>query len=147
MKKHLFDIPVYRLPKELYSKQQNDYVKKYISDYEVKKGGKSYTIDTVQHFREKLGDDVKLFFIVGGDAASQLNTWRNVDEITQHVSFVVVNRPGSDDCTPEIPHHSITMPGLDIASSYIRRRLIQGKSIKYLVPDEVFRYIEKHKIY
>jgi nicotinate-nucleotide adenylyltransferase len=118
-----------------------------VSDYEVKKGGKSYTVDTAQYFRKKFGDDVKLFFIVGGDAASQLHTWRNVDEIRQYVSFVVVNRPGHDDCTPEIPHHSITMPGLDIASSYIRRRIVQGKSIKYLVPEEVFRYIEKHNLF
>ena len=118
-----------------------------MSDYEAKKGGKSYTIDTVRYFRQKFNDDVKIFFIVGGDAASQLHTWKNIDEILNIVSFVVVNRPGNDDCAPEIPHSSIAMPGLDIASSYIRRRIAQGKSIKYLVPEEVFRYIEKHKIY
>lgn len=118
-----------------------------LSDYEVRKGGKSYTIDTVEYFRQKFGEEAKLFFILGGDAASQLKTWRQIDDILQNVSFVVVNRPGHDDCDPDIPHHSISMPGLDIASSYIRRRIQQGKSIKYLVPEEVFRYIEEHKIY
>ncbi len=118
-----------------------------LSDYEVKKGGKSYTIDTVKYFRQTLGDEAKLFFILGGDAAAELKTWRQLDDIMRHVSFVVVNRPGHDDCAADIPHHSISMPGLDIASSYIRRRIQQGKSIKYLVPDEVFRYIEKHHIY
>lgn len=118
-----------------------------VSDYEVKKGGKSYTIDTVEYFREKFGHEAKLFFILGGDAAAQLHTWRQIDDLIQKISFVVVNRPGNDDCAPEIPHHSISMPGLDIASSYIRKRIHQGKSIKYLVPEEVFRYIEKHEIY
>ena len=118
-----------------------------ISDYEIKKGGKSYSIDTVRHFRSMLGREEKLFFIVGGDSAVHLHTWKRIDEILKIVSFIVVNRPGHDDCTPEIPHRSVTMPGIDIASSYIRRRILQGKSIKYLVPEEVFRYIKQHKIY
>ncbi|MEW5895490.1 MAG: nicotinate-nucleotide adenylyltransferase [Candidatus Omnitrophota bacterium] len=117
------------------------------SDYEVRKGGKSYTVDTVKHFYEEFGAGTKLFFILGGDAACQLHTWRRVSEIIKYVTFIVVNRPGHDDCVSKIPHHSITMPGLDISSSYVRGRILQGKSIKYLVPEEVFRYIESHKIY
>lgn len=118
-----------------------------VSDFEVMRGGKSYTIDTVKYFRQKFGQDVKLYFIVGIDAAVELHTWRDVDDIIKYVSFVVVNRPGHEDGAPEVPHHSITMPGLDIASSYIRRRLHQGKSIKYLVPEKVFRYIEQHNLF
>jgi nicotinate-nucleotide adenylyltransferase len=118
-----------------------------VSDYEVQKGGKSYSIDTVRHFQKEFGKETKLFFIVGGDSAPYLHTWKKIDELLKIVSFVVVNRPGNEDVGIEIPHHSVIMPGIDISSSYIRRRILQGKSIKYLVPEEVFRYIEKHKIY
>ncbi len=118
-----------------------------ISDFEIKKGGKSYTIDTVRYFQQQYGADDKLFFIVGGDSAAQLHTWKEIDEILKIVSFVVVNRPGHDNCTPNIAHHSVVMPGIDISSSYIRRLIAQGKSIKYLVPDEVFRYIRDNKLY
>jgi len=118
-----------------------------VSDFEIKKGGKSYSIDTVHYFRKRFGPEAKLFFIVGGDSASDLHTWKKIDELLKDVSFLVINRPGHDECTADIPHHSVTMPGIDISSSYIRRRILQGKSIKYLVPEEVFRYIEMHKIY
>ncbi len=117
-----------------------------VSDFEVQKGGKSYTIETVRHFQAKFSD-AKLFFIVGGDSAAALHTWKSIDEILEIVSFVVVNRPRHDECVASIPHHSVVLPGIDISSSYVRRRLLQGKSIKYLVPDEVFRYIEQHKLY
>ncbi len=118
-----------------------------VSDFEVLRGGKSYTINTVRHFQNTLSQDAKLFFIVGGDSATHLQAWREIDEILKIVSFVVVNRPGHDNCDPGIPHHSVTMPGIDISSSYIRRRLREGKTIKYLVPEDVFRYIEDHDLY
>ncbi len=117
-----------------------------ISNYEVEKGGKSYTIETVRYFQDKF-PDAKLFFIVGGDSAADLHTWKNIDKILEIVTFIVVNRPGHDECVANIAHHSVVLPGIDISSSYVRRRLTQGKSIKYLVPDEVFRYIEQHKLY
>jgi len=118
-----------------------------VSDYEIRKGGKSYTIETVRYFQETLEPNARLFFIVGGDSAAQLQTWKKIEEITKIVSFIVVNRPGHDGCAPEIPHRSVVMPGIGISSSYVRRRILQGKSIKYLVPDEVLRYIKAHRIY
>ncbi|HSA30423.1 MAG TPA: nicotinate-nucleotide adenylyltransferase [Candidatus Omnitrophota bacterium] len=117
-----------------------------VSDFEVQRGGKSYSIETVRYFQKEF-PEARLFFIVGGDSAAFLHTWKNVDEILKIVSFVVVNRPGHDECEASIPHHSVILPGIDISSSYVRRRLTQGKSIKYLVPDEVLRYIEQHKLY
>ncbi len=118
-----------------------------VSDFEVRKGGKSYTVDTIRHFAETLPEGTKLFFIVGGDSAALLHTWREVSEIMTVASFVVVNRPGHDECRSDIPHHSVSMPGIDISSSYVRRKILQGKSIKYLVPEPVFRYIEQHHLY
>jgi len=117
-----------------------------VSDYEIKKRGKSYTIETVTRFREKY-KDAELFFIVGADSYKQLSTWKDIEGILKIVTFIVVNRPGYREKGGKIKHLSVTMPGLEISSSYIRQRLKQGKSIKYLVPDSIIRYIEEQKLY
>lgn len=117
-----------------------------ISDFEIKKRGKSFTIDTVTYFREKY-KGAELFFIIGADSYKQLPTWKDIKDILKVVTFIVVNRPGYRERRGRIKHLSVTMPGLDVSSSYIRTRLKQGKSIKYLVPDSIIRYIEEQKLY
>jgi nicotinate-nucleotide adenylyltransferase len=118
-----------------------------VSDFEIKKGGKSYTIDTVRHFRETLPIGTKIFFIIGSDNLEELNHWKEIDQILEIVSFIVVNRPGFEDAKGTVRHHSLAMPGMDISSSYLRRGVVLGKSIKYLVPEKVFRYIEKYNLF
>jgi len=78
---------------------------------------------------------------------TDLHTWKDIDEILKIATFIVVNRPGYDTRNIGVQHLSMTMPGVDIASSYLRRWIAQGKSIKYLVPESVFRYIGKNKLY
>ena len=65
-----------------------------VSDYEVQKGGKSYSIDTVCHFRAQYPAETKLFFIIGEDNVDTLETWKEIDRIIEIVTFIVVNRPG-----------------------------------------------------
>lgn len=117
-----------------------------VSDFEIKKGGKSYTIDTVKHFR-KLYRSAQLYFIIGGDSLKGLNTWKSIEEIAKIVSFIAVDRVGFKQSKKNIKYQKVNMPILNISSSLLRRRIIQGKSIKYLVPDEVLRYIETHNLY
>lgn len=118
-----------------------------ISDFEIKKGGKSYSIDTARHFQETLPPGTKIFFIIGSDNLAELDHWKEIDRILEIASFIVVNRPGFEDVKSSVRHHSLTMPGMDISSSYLRRGVVAGKSIKYLVPEKVFRYIEKHNLF
>lgn len=118
-----------------------------ISDFEIKKKGKSYTIDTLRYFRGKFSKDTKLFFIIGGDLLPQLNEWRYIDEILKIASFIVVNRPGQIRKIKGVRYHAVSMPGIDISSSYLRQRHIKGSSIKYFVPDQVIDYIKRHKLY
>ena len=118
-----------------------------ISDVEIKREGKSYTIDTLKYFRDILPKNTKLFFIVGEDTFPTLAGWKDIQEILKLVTFIVVNRPGYKKERSPIKHLSVTMHGINISSSYLRRRIAQGKSIKYLVPESVFRYIEEHKLY
>ncbi len=118
-----------------------------ISDFEIKKKGKSYTIDTLWYFRRIFPKDSELFFIIGGDALSQLKNWKYIDDILKIATFIVVNRPGEYKKTSGIAYHSVVMPGIDISSSYVRQCLAHGKTTKYFVPDSVLSYIRKHKLY
>jgi len=118
-----------------------------VSDFEIKKGGKSYSIDTVKHFRAQY-PKAKLFLIVGADTAQHLHQWKDVFDITKMATFVAVNRPGYK---PR-PKHSvkytpITIPEMEISSSFIRESRHKGKSIWYLTHEDVVDYIYKNKLY
>lgn len=117
-----------------------------VSDYEIRKGGKSFSIETVRHFREVFRKKAKLYFIIGGDSLTMLPTWKQIDELLQLVTFIAVNRPGYQSSRGAMRHIAVESE-LNISSSDLRKRVIQGKTIKYLVPDKVIRYIGQHKIY
>ncbi len=118
-----------------------------VSDYEMKRGGKSYSIDTVIYLRECYPLRTKFFFIIGNDHLTKLHTWRRIEEIVKIVSFVAVYRPGFEAVSSRIKTKSIVIPGVMASSSDIRRRIAAGKTVRYLVPDRVLGYIEKHKLY
>ena len=117
------------------------------SDFEIKKGGKSYSVDTVHHFRDTLGSGVKLFFIVGGDAVKELDTWKDIGELKKLCAFISVNRPGYPRGDEKLKYHAVTMNGIEMSSTEIRKRILSGKSIQFLVPDAVLRYIKAKKLY
>ena len=118
------------------------------STFEIDKPGKSFTVDTVRHFREKTPSSTQLYFIVGGDNAHELNTWKDINQIIKMVTFIVVNRPGHKRRVPKgIKHISITMPGVQVSASYIRDCIRTGKSVQYFLRDNVVRYIKKKNLY
>ncbi len=120
-----------------------------VSDYELKKGGVSYTIDTVKHLKKKF-DHVDL--IIGYDNLLVFDKWKNPDELVSLVNLIVLKR--STD-TAKIQKKNkyfkfaniINTPIVDISSSEIRERLKNRKSIDYLVPEQVKKYIISHKLY
>jgi nicotinate-nucleotide adenylyltransferase len=118
-----------------------------ISDIEIKRGGKSFTVDTLEYFKRILPQGTKIYFIIGEDSFPFLKTWKNIDRILKLCTFIVVNRPGCQPFKSPIHHYAMTMPGLEISSKCLRQRVAQGKSIKYLVPDNVFQYINQRKLY
>lgn len=118
-----------------------------ISDFEINKEGKSYTIDTMKYFYEKYPKDTKLYFIIGGDTLADLPNWRYIDDILKIGEFIVVNRPGCVKKASDLKHHSVIMPGIDISSSLVRFRLFQNKTIRYFVPDPVLTYIKENELY
>ena len=134
------------------------------SSVEIRRGGVSYSIDTVKHFARRFGE---IYFLMGMDAFSDIGLWKAHQELFLYADFVVMVRPGNrlsglpenllgkmrqlDASTFEhasgkkIYFHHITQ--LDISSTRIRGLARMGKSIRYLVPHPVERYIIKKGLY
>lgn len=130
-----------------------------VSDVELQRGGISFTIDTVQAFRRQY-PGVEWSLIIGADTLFDLRNWREIGAILELVRIVVVARPGFavDTITVEsvglpdpwpgrLAGSVITGHSIGISSSEIRRRIAEGRSIRYLVPDAVERYIRERSLY
>lgn len=116
------------------------------SDIEIKKGGRSYTIDTVKEFTRLYPDD-ELYFIIGSDLVKYLNEWKDVKEIIALVKFVVATRPGFP--LENLPSYMTTMNirAMDISAFEIRQCIKENCSFRYLVPDSVRQYIIRQGLY
>lgn len=117
-----------------------------VSDFELKQGGKSYSIHTARYFKSKY-PKAKLYFVIGADALKTLHQWKEFNELRKIVSFVAVNRGGYK--IPKVKERVkiITMPELDISSSFLRAHLPSDPVAQYLLPKKVFDYIQKYRLY
>ncbi|MEA1959735.1 MAG: nicotinate-nucleotide adenylyltransferase, partial [Bacillota bacterium] len=127
------------------------------SSLELEREGLSYTIDTIDYYLERL-PGVEIFFIMGVDALQIINTWKSVNRVVGLCEFVVVTRPGyyldpNEACYKEVSPvlwehvHPLEIPGLFISSTEVRNRVASGKSIRYLLPEEVEAYIQENQLY
>jgi nicotinate-nucleotide adenylyltransferase len=117
-------------------------------DRELRRGGPTYTIDTVEELRAA-DPNAEMFLIVGYDAASRLDTWHRVHELRELVTLAVVNRPGSDEVV-EVPGWKVEVveiPPLDVSSSMVRERLAAGLPVDGLVPAAAMRVVRQHGRY
>lgn len=117
-------------------------------DVELKRGGVSYTIDTINYVYEKYRFREKPFFIIGSDLLREIDTWKDIERIKEKVNFIVLLRedwPIEREGDP--PFFHFVNRTLDITSSEVRRRIGEGKSIRYLVTESVLGYIMKKNLY
>ena len=118
-----------------------------IYDGEIKRGGISYTVDTLRILHEEM-PSTKFYLIMGRDTFVDFGKWQYPQEIVELASLVVINRPGFDQpIKSKFPHKCVDMTALDIASTEIRKRVKTRKSITYLTPDNVIDYINRRKLY
>ncbi len=128
-----------------------------VSDLELRRPPPSYTLDTLTQLREQ-HPGVALFFITGADALLEILTWRAPAELLRLAEFVGVTRPGYDLGRIEAVRfalgaeassrlHVLPMPGLDVSSTEVRRRIRAGEPVRYLVPGPVLAYIAKTGLY
>lgn len=121
-----------------------------VSDVELRRGGVSYTIDSVRHFQMEFPGD-ELFWIIGGDQLPQMNQWKDIGELARMVEFIFLERPGHPaKHTPEVPGlrlHRCDGHLIEISSSELRQRVRRGLSLHYFCPQKVIAYVEAHKLY
>ena len=116
-------------------------------DDEITRGGPSFTADTLQMLRERY-PDAELFTIVGDDAAAKFGTWQRANEIAKLSTLVVVDRPGSPITPPsEYQWNRVEVPRLEVSSSDLRARFVDGRPLEYLISDEVMQVISARGLY
>lgn len=116
-----------------------------IEDCEIKRGGTSYTIDTVRELKKKYPDD-QPYLIVGSDLANDFSSWKDYQELKKIITIAVACRNNyplkeKDDFV------LLDIAQLYISSSQIRQLINDGHCIQHLVKDSVADYIEKHNLY
>lgn len=142
-----------------------------VSDIELLRPGKSYTIDTLRYFNKNKSEH--FFFIMGRDAFVEIETWKEFKNLFTLCHFIIMTRAGSQkentssDLLPRVlisdfqynPKEEayIHVSGyrlyfkeisfLDISSTKVRELIEKGKSVRYLIPQEVEGYIERHRLY
>ncbi len=118
-----------------------------INNFELKKGGVSYTYNTIKHLKQ-LYDDIEL--IIGFDQLVEFDKWYKAEEIIKEAQLVVLKR---EIDTPEATNifsekaEFVDTPTIDISGTEIRNRIRAGLSIEYLVPKIVADYIKQEKLY
>jgi nicotinate-nucleotide adenylyltransferase len=126
-----------------------------VSDVEIRRGGTSYTVDTLEELHAA-NPDIELFLILGGDIAAGLPRWHRVERVLELATAVVAERRGTARSSIEDALASVRagerarffpMPPIGLSSTMIRERVRQRQPIKYLVPDSVDTYIQQHSLY
>ena len=128
-----------------------------VSRLEIDREGPSYTLDTLRALRNQVAEK-DLYFITGLDAVLETPTWKSYTELFKLADFIAVTRPGYDlsalaglkETLGEALFqriHPFPVTLLAISSSDIRRKMREGKSVRYLVPDAVAKYALKERLY
>ncbi|HEU4684443.1 MAG TPA: nicotinate-nucleotide adenylyltransferase [Nitrospira sp.] len=148
-----------------------------VSDAEIRRPGKSFTIDTVRLMMQEYGPQARLSFLIGLDAFLDVETWREPEALLALCSFVVISRPGLSfqsltrlNILPAVPVRELAeldeeqraklewpiglqgitclrLPPCDISASDIRTRVSRGQSVAGLLPPTVESYILHHHLY
>lgn len=120
-----------------------------VSDAEILRKGKSYTIDTIRILKKKYSH--KFYWIIGSDLLIDYKKWKKHEQLIHEIEFIVVPRPGYD-LPPKLPKNFIPVLSskyisLTLSSSLIRGRIKKKLSVEELVPKPILEYIKKHNLY
>ena len=113
---------------------------------ELERPGPSYTVDTLRalHARQP---GLRLTLLLGADAAAEIEAWHQAEEIPALATVVVFARAGVPVPSSRLIGRTIEVPAIGISATEIRRRVREGRSIRYWVPDPVAEYVTRHRLY
>ncbi len=128
-----------------------------ISSADVEREGPCYTVDTLVEMEADYGEDARFFFILGVDSLKEFHRWKDPERILQLAVLAVVTRPEMSSVDPTLldelrrgaAERVVTLDGIHIGISAtdLRHRFAQGRSTRYLVCEQVARYIAEHGLY
>ena len=131
-----------------------------VSDCELKRPSPSYSLDTINFFRQSYGADAKLYWLIGADMVRALGAWHKIERIVERCSLCIMTRPGykdggftslepilAPDQIQQLSRDMITVPSVDISSSGIREILASGGDISEMVHPQVLSYIRENQLY
>ena len=122
-----------------------------VSRIELERAGPSYTIETLRVLKKSYGETVELAWIIGADSLIEYKVWKDFNEVLERCIMIATTRPNYDlnrvplEIRKRVTAFSIT--GVDISATVIRERVRKSLSIRYLVPEGVQAYIERHQLY
>jgi nicotinate-nucleotide adenylyltransferase len=126
-----------------------------VSDLELRRDGPSFTVDTLKELNTEAPNN-ELFLIVGGDIAAGLPRWREPERVLDLATLSIAKRRGTARSSIDKALGGLRggdrarffdMPRIGVSSTMVRRRVRSGQPIRYLVPDAVRAYIERHGLY
>ena len=117
-----------------------------VDERELRRGGTSYTVDTLEELRRVYPTD-ELTLLVGADTAADLPSWYRAERLPELANIVVLTRHGA-----EVPRHpmlqrSVNVPAFDVSATEIRERVGRGESLAGLVAEPVEAYIVRNRLY
>ena len=146
---------MHRLEMARIATESNAYFK--LSSMEIDRPGETYTRDTLLELRKRLPQSTRVFFILGQDSYNSFDRWREPREILGLCTLVVLRRPGYRDVdmglvesiAPGASERVISLRGalIEVSGTDIRRRVAEGRSIRYRTPRGVEEYIYKQRLY
>lgn len=113
-----------------------------MDDCEAERAGPSFAIDTVRLMRKRF-PQASLYYFIGEDNIDALHTWKEIDQLRDLASFIVLAR-GHRKAPEGFP---VISRNIDICSTDIRNRIAQGLSVRYLLPDAVCAILTRHQLY
>ncbi|MCB0833782.1 MAG: nicotinate-nucleotide adenylyltransferase [Bacteroidetes bacterium] len=121
-----------------------------VSDVEQRFSDLSYTIQTLRWIQSHR-PDCSFYLIIGSDSLLALPTWKQPEELVQRAELIVYRRLEYDPAQAEKRFlekaHLIDHPIIDVSSTWVRDRIQDGLSIRYLVPEHVEEYLIRHQLY
>ena len=130
-----------------------------VSDIEMRREGPSYTIDTLEEI-QRMYPGMGVYFVVGADSLAELHSWHRAAELVERFDFIIIGRPGAGSVSlskleekfgaqgaRKLDRHYLRSGFFDLSATEIRRRIGEGRSIRYLVAPAVERYILSGGIY
>lgn len=119
-----------------------------IDDQEIRRGGTSYTIDTVRDYARRF-PRAELFYLIGADHVPSLSKWREAEALSKLAGFLVIPRPGEGEPALKPPFAGRYLKGfpLGVSASQIRARVKAGLPVDHLVPPAVAEAIRNYRLY